>query len=67
MDDEVDAEGMVRAGCARRAPQRLQTGAGYARGGRVAMDRVEGKATMAQLQPQTWPARPRRDRAPPEG
>jgi hypothetical protein len=40
--DESDA--MMRAGCARRGPQKLQTGNGYARGGRVAMDRYEGKA-----------------------
>lgn len=40
---DEDADGMMRAGCARRSPQRLQTGNGYARGGRVAMDRVEGK------------------------
>lgn len=39
--DESDE--LIRAGCARRGPQRLQTGNGYARGGRVAMDRVLGK------------------------
>lgn len=39
--DESDA--MWRSGCARRGAQKLQTGQGYARGGRVAMDRVLGK------------------------
>lgn len=39
--DESDE--LMRAGCARRAPQKLQSGNGYARGGRVAMDRVLGK------------------------
>lgn len=39
--DESDA--MCRAGMARRGPQKLQSGEGYARGGRVAMDRVMGK------------------------
>ena len=39
--DESDA--MCAAGRARRDPQRLQTGEGYARGGRVAMDRVQGR------------------------
>lgn len=32
-----DSEEMMRAGCARRNPQRLQTGGGYSRGGRVAL------------------------------
>ena len=39
--DESDA--MCAAGRSRRSPQRIQTGEGYARGGRVAMDRVEGR------------------------
>jgi hypothetical protein len=37
MTDESEA--MMRAGCARREAQKLQSGGGYARGGRVAMDR----------------------------
>jgi hypothetical protein len=34
---------MYRAGCARRNATKLQSGEGYARGGRVAMSRVEGR------------------------
>lgn len=34
---------MWRAGCARRNATKLQSGEGYARGGRVAMHRVEGR------------------------
>lgn len=34
---------MWRAGCARRNSTKLQSGDGYARGGRVAMNRVEGR------------------------
>ncbi len=39
--DESDA--MCRAGRDRRNPVKLQSGDGYARGGRVAMSRVEGR------------------------
>jgi hypothetical protein len=39
-----DADSMMRAGCVRRGPQKLQNGGGYARGGRVAMTRyVQGE------------------------
>jgi hypothetical protein len=36
-----DCDAMYRA--AKRGPQKLQSGGGYARGGRVAMDRALGK------------------------
>lgn len=38
-----EGEAMCRAGRDRRNPVKLQSGEGYARGGRVAMDRVQGK------------------------
>lgn len=38
-----DSDAMCRAGRDRRNPVKLQSGGGYARGGRVAMERVEGK------------------------
>jgi hypothetical protein len=46
MDDEGDA--MCAAGRMRRGPVRLQTGEGYARGGRIAMDRVLGRGVAPQ-------------------
>jgi hypothetical protein len=46
MDDDADA--MCAVGKARRGPVRLQTGEGYARGGRIAMDRVLGRGAAPQ-------------------
>lgn len=47
-----DSDAMYRAGCARRGAQKLQTGNGYARGGRVAMDRVLGRLPAgAEVEP----------------
>lgn len=50
MDDGgAEAEAMMAAGRARRRPVRLQTGAGFAPGSRIAQDRLCGPPAGAPM------------------